>query len=198
MRLNFSIKRLIIVVICLLLVPVAWLLAGRVFEEIEKSYIFKMPNKEYVIEVSKEYSLSPLLVYSVIKEESSFNQKAISKKNAKGLMQISDKTAEFIAEKLGVEQYDLFDGNQNVRFGCFYLRYLLNKFKDSDTAICAYNAGEGNVSNWLKNPLYSEDGRTLKSVPFSETQEYREKIKKTFAKYKKLYGNILDKTKKFE
>ena len=108
-------------------------------------------------------------------------------------MQITDKTGAYIASLLSVEIYDLFDAKTNVKFGCFYIKYLIERFNFIDTAVCAYNAGEGNVSLWLKNPQYSADKKTLSYIPFYETRQYLNKIKKSFIKYQKLYRNILDK-----
>ena len=61
----------------------------------------------------------------------------------------------------------------------------------------AYNAGEGNVTEWLANKEYSKDGRNLTKIPFRESREYLEKIEKSLSNYKKLYKNILDKGKTF-
>lgn len=155
--------------------------------------IYPLKYQDEIIKYSKLYELDKYLVFSMIKVESGFNEKAVSSKGAIGLMQITSKTGEYIAKLSGARRYDLLDADTNIGFGCYYLSYLLNRFSDIDTVICAYNAGEGNVSEWLKNPEYSEDGIKLKSVPFNETSEYIKKIKKTFEKYKKLYGNILDK-----
>ena len=113
-------------------------------------------------------------------------------------MQITDKTAEYIAKKLGATNYDIFNVDTNVNFGCFYLKYLYNRFNNMKTALVAYNAGEGNVALWLMYKSLSDDGKTLKEIPFLESREYLNKIEQNFAKYKKLYINILDKSKNIE
>lgn len=156
-------------------------------------YLYPLGYKEIVIENADYYSLDRALVFATIKVESSFDKNVKSSKGAVGLMQITLSTAEYIAKRLNINEYDLQDENINVMFGCYYLRYLIDKFKSIETAICAYNAGEGNVSKWLKEKDKSDDGLTLKSIPFKETEEYLKKIVKTFEKYKKLYGNLLDK-----
>ena len=157
---------------------------------------YPTPFKGQILAYSKEYSLNPCLVYAVIKTESSFNKKAVSNKGAKGLMQITDGTGEYIANKIGVESYNLLNENDNIRFGCYYLRYLINKFKSVNTALAAYNAGEGRVASWLKNSAYCQDGINLTTIPYIETAEYIKKITKTLNKYQKLYGNIVDKSVK--
>ncbi len=167
-----------------------YLLASRY---VERKYIYPLEFFDTVKLYSNEYQLEQALVFSVIKVESSFDKKAISQRGAIGLMQITPSTAEYIAGMLNEKGYDLTNERVNVKFGCYYLRYLIDKFKVVDSALCAYNAGEGNVSNWLKEKEYSIDGKTLQNVPYKETKEYIEKIHKSCKKYKQLYQNILDK-----
>ena len=166
---------------------------GLVVNFVEKTYIYPLRNSDIINEYADAYSIDRALIYSVIKVESDFDKNAISNKGAIGLMQITPKTGEYIASLNGAKSYDLMNADTNISFGCYYISYLYNRFSETETAICAYNAGEGNVSEWLKNPKYSDDGKKLKEVPFNETSQYIKKIKKTFEKYKKLYGNILDK-----
>lgn len=165
---------------------------------ISRVYLYPLKYKEYVFKNAQVYGLDSTLIFSIIKVESSFNKDAISNVGAIGLMQITEETGEYIAKMQGIEKYDLFEPQTNIAFGCYYLKYLLLKFEVLSTALCAYNAGEGNVSGWLNVSKYSNDKKTLKNIPFPETREYINKIQKTFSKYKKLYGNILDKNNFFE
>jgi soluble lytic murein transglycosylase len=154
-----------------------------------KAHIYPQKFKAQVEESSIKYNIDKNLIYAVIKVESNFNKKAKSSKGAMGLMQITYKTAEYIARLKGenTEQIDLFNENINIDYGAFYLRYLLDKFNCLENAICAYNAGEGKVKGWLKNKEFSDNGITLKIVPYLETSEYLKKIQLTFSKYKKYY-----------
>ncbi len=156
-------------------------------------YLYPLGEKETVIKYSNYYGLDSKMVFSIIKIESGFDANAKSSAGAVGLMQITPETGEYIAKLQGVQDYDLINPKTNVNFGCFYIKYLLSRFNDIQTVLCAYNAGEGNVSNWLKNQEYSKDGKTLYHIPFAETSNYIKKFHKTFAKYNKLYGKILDK-----
>lgn len=162
-----------------------------------RAKVYPVKYKIEVVQYSKEFNLPSELVFSVINTESSFNAKAVSKVGAVGLMQIKPSTATYISEKLNVYDYDLTSPALNVRFGCYYLRYLLNRFKITDTALCAYNAGEGTVSKWLNDKRFSLDQRTLISIPYKETNDYIQKIHKCLINYKKLYGKFLDKSTKF-
>ena len=98
------------------------------------------------------------LVYSVIKVESKFKKDAISRKGAKGLMQISDITKNWAIEELDLkENIDIFDPEINIKIGCWYLNKLYKQFGDMDLVIAAYNGGSGNVNQWLGNNDYSKD-----------------------------------------
>lgn len=138
------------------------------------SIMFFLPQKygDIVNYYSKLYNLEPSLVFSVINTESGFNTNAVSRSNALGLMQIMPTTAEYIAKELNLKDYDLFNPKDNIDIGCWYLRKLLNKYNNQNTALCAYNAGSGNVDLWLNNKDFSEDGINLKSIPFKETKNY--------------------------
>lgn len=170
-----------------------FLAVGLTVNYVEKNYIYPLGYKQIVIECSDYYGLDRGLVFSVIKTESNFKSNAESQAGAIGLMQITPKTADYIAEMLKISDYDLLDAYTNVWFGCYYLKYLLNKFNMLNVALCAYNAGEGNVALWLNNQDYSTDKINLSVIPFKETKEYVAKILKTYKKYSELYGNILDK-----
>ena len=159
----------------------------------EIKYKYPLKYKEIIVEYADYYGLDRALVFAVVNTESSFNERAKSKAGAMGLMQITSKTAGYIADRLGVEDYDIFDANTNINFGCYYIKYLLNKFNHLDTALFAYNAGEGNVIIWLKDGRYSSDGKRLNTTPFAESNEYIIKIHKNFEKYSKLYKKFLDK-----
>ena len=124
-----------------------------------------------------EFNVEENIIKSIIYVESNFNSKVTSSKGAIGLMQILPSTAVFISKMLKVKEYDLYNPDDNIRFGTAYYCYLNKKFKDSYTAIAAYNAGEGNVLAWLKLAEYSLDGITLKQIPFNETKRYVERIK---------------------
>ena len=137
------------------------------------------------------YNLEPSVVASLINVESSYNANAKSNKNAIGLMQIKLETANYLDENFNrklISENELFNAEINIKYGCEYLRYLLNKFDDVYTAIASYNAGETRVRNWLKNTDYSMDKKTLINIPFKETENYVKKIKNNIKFYKKIYS----------
>jgi len=153
---------------------------------------YPMKYSEYVFKYSEVYNLDPYLIFAIIKAESSFNPKARSVRDARGLMQITEKTAKWGAESIKIEGFeleDLYDPETNIRIGCWYMRQLLNEFgNDTDLAITAYNGGSGNVKMWLDNEKYSKSGTRLDVIPFKETDRFLKRVKRYYHVYKKLYA----------
>jgi Soluble lytic murein transglycosylase and related regulatory proteins (some contain LysM/invasin domains) len=156
--------------------------------------MFPLKYKEYITEYSKKNKVDPYLVLAVIKVESNFDPDAVSRKNARGLMQISEKTGAWGAEKLKLESYNaesLFDPETNISLGCWYLNVLSKEFNGNQQLIlAAYNGGSGNVNDWLKNEIYSSSGKSLDKIPFKETEIYVKKVQNYLLIYKKLYENF--------
>lgn len=199
LRLNEKSAKILYRILTVFLV-ICWIGIFLFFSQqiIKKRYVYPLAYKEIVFEYADKYDLDRALIFSMIKTESGFNKKAKSSKDAIGLMQIRENTGKYIAEKLGIYDFNLEDERTNINFGCYYVKYLYSRFNDINLSIIAYNAGEGNVANWLADKNLSEDGKTLKNIPFKESEKYLEKIIKNRDKYKKLYGKILDKTENIE
>ncbi len=135
---------------------------------------------------SQKYNLNPALVASVIKVESKFNEKAISNAGAVGLMQVLPSTASWLCEK-EIDITALQVPKTNIQVGTKYLAKLLNEFGDLDCILACYNAGPTNVKKWLCNKEYSDDGRTLRKIPFKETEDYVKKVKSNLKIYSIFY-----------
>lgn len=151
-----------------------------------KQSSFPVAYSEYIVEYAVENDLDPYLVMAVIKVESNFVPEARSA-YAGGLMQLTEETAAWVAKKLEISDYDYMDPETNIKFGCYYLRHLINEYETVDTALAAYNGGMGNVSKWLEDSRYSDNGETLKYIPFPETRNYVIKVNNNWENYKKLY-----------
>jgi len=152
--------------------------------------IYPLKYKEYVYRYSSRNNLNPYLVFAIIKAESNFDPLATSNKKAKGLMQITDETGEWIARRLKMEKYSadyLYNPETNISMGCWYLGWLMKQFNDIDLVIAAYNGGHGNVNEWLKDRNLSSSGISLEKIPFKETQNYLKRVRKNLYIYKKLY-----------
>lgn len=155
---------------------------------------YKLLYQSEILACADEFSLDPYLIAAVIHVESSNRPEAVSPKGAIGLMQIMPSTGEWIASKFamqGLNAESLNDPMTNIRMGCWYLRYLLNKYGGIEsTALAAYNAGPGNVDKWLADPLYG-NGTTLENIPYAETAAYAKKVQSAKEKYKELYEEQL-------
>jgi len=147
---------------------------------------------EYVFQYANLYKIDPYLVAAVIRGESRFSHTAESGSGARGLMQIMPDTAEWAAEQIGMDFHPemLFDPEYNIRIGCWYLRRLQNNFEGNLTIVLAsYNAGQGNVSNWLDNGVWDGKLTNLEHIPFSETRSYVRKVLRFYDRYRLLYEN---------
>jgi soluble lytic murein transglycosylase len=154
-------------------------------------YFFPLKYEKAVVKYSIENRLDPYLVYSIIKVESKFDTYAISPKGAMGLMQITPPTGRYIATLLEDKKYKqemLYDPEKNIKFGCFYISKLYKDFNgDIDSALAAYNGGEGNVRKWLKTDETGKKYLNTEEVPFAETRDYIKKVKRNYKIYKFLY-----------
>ncbi|MFA9398960.1 MAG: lytic transglycosylase domain-containing protein [Clostridiaceae bacterium] len=147
--------------------------------------------KEYVEIYSDENKIDSYFVFSVIKAESNFDKDAKSSKDAYGLMQITDSTAAWICEEMGIEGYEnemLYDPEFNIKLGCWYIKNLSSEFDgDPVLVLAAYNGGRTNVNKWLLDESYSKNGKTLDVIPFKETDKYINKVKVNYSMYKWIY-----------
>ncbi|MDD3193716.1 MAG: lytic transglycosylase domain-containing protein [Oscillospiraceae bacterium] len=146
---------------------------------------------EMVLAACEEQGLEPAFVFAVIRTESSFRPGAESSVGARGLMQITEETFQWIQYRMkdesGTDYDDLFDPETNIRFGAFLLRTLLDEFGSEANALCAYHAGWGNAKKWMQDETYTPDGQNIETIPFGDTGRYVEKVLDTKETYKKLY-----------
>lgn len=153
---------------------------------------YPIKYEEIVEENAKENDLPTSLIYAVIRTESSFRPDVESHANAKGLMQLTPDTFDFIVMKTGRNELtidQIFEPEVNIYCGSWYLRFLLDRYDQNlPVALAAYNAGMGNVGKWLKDEAYSSDGVNLHTIPFPETENYVKKVMDAKAKYEELYG----------
>jgi len=160
------------------LIPLAVLLAAGVLAVAYVRIRYPVRHLDLVRQFSEQHNLEPCLVLAVINTESRFRTYVESHAGAKGLMQLMDATAEWVAKLAGLEGYAerVFEPEANIALGTWYLARLLRHFGDEQTALAAYNAGTGNVTNWLANPQHSRDGVTLFNIPFTETHNYVRRV----------------------
>ena len=145
---------------------------------------------DIVKKYAAEYGIPEHVLFAVIKTESGFDPNATSRAGAIGLMQMTAIAHEDTVARLkdGTAFRDLYDPDVNVRHGACYLQMMYELFGgDWELALAAYNAGPGNVSQWLKNPDYTDEYGKLTYVPFDETRSYISKVNSAMEQYQKLY-----------
>ena len=180
-------RKIILILITIIFVLLVILLN---FKNIQK-LIYRQDYSEYVERYAKEYNVEPLLIYSIIKAESNFDDEAVSGKGATGLMQLMDNTAKEIATNESLEYVSnesLFDPETNIKLGVKYFADLIAIFKNEAVALAAYNAGMGTVQGWIDKGTIKADGSDIENIPYNETNMYVRKILKDYGIYCSLYN----------
>ena len=155
--------------------------------------VYPMEYTELIRSRAAAEGLEPAYVAAVILAESSYNPQAVSSVNAQGLMQIMPETGEWIAGTFDETYVEgcLFDPETNIRYGCWYLGYLLRRYDgDKTCSTAAYHSGQGTVDGWLKDPEYSTDGRTLNIIGGPRANTYVGRVLEYYEKYSQLYANL--------
>ena len=153
---------------------------------------YPLEYTELICQNAREQGLEPAYVAAVILAESSYNPEAVSRDNAQGLMQILPSTAEWIAGKFDESYMEgcLFDPETNIKYGCWYLGFLMRRYDGSmRCSSAAYHAGQGTVDKWLADPAYSSDGKTLDKIASDATGTYVERVLKYYEKYEEIYAS---------
>lgn len=131
-------------------------------------------------------TLPPGLVHAVMRQESSFDEGALSPARAVGLLQLLPETGASIAHEMGLrlEEGDLKNGTRSITLGARYLHDLLVKAHGSlPLAVASYNAGEDSVLRWAQRMKGMELDAFVEAIPFAETRAYVVKVLENFARY---------------
>jgi soluble lytic murein transglycosylase len=128
-------------------------------------------------------NLDPLVIISLIRQESSFNPNAVSVVGATGLMQLMPATAKRFNSKVKVKH--LSNPEININIGTKYLRQLINRYDGNLIyALASYNAGENRIDRWKKEIFRTDDPlATIEAIPFEETRNYVKLIYRNYFFY---------------
>ena len=157
-------------------------------------FIARMRFPAYYIDVigpaAQERGIDPLLMLSLIRQESLFNTHATAGAGEKGLMQVIPSTAQYIAERLEWRDYqhsDLFRPYAGIAFGAFYIDEQLERFdQNAIVALAAYNAGPGRAYDW--NALSGGDPDLfMTTITIDSTRHYVQFIYRNYNVYRELY-----------
>lgn len=184
-------KRLIILIIIVILIFIV-IVPFKAPEKILK-IIYPVKYENFVELYADKYDVDKFLIYAVIKAESNFDEKAVSSKGAKGLMQLMESTAKDILKKLDLSieneklSNELLNPEFNINLGTKYISILIGKYSSIELALVAYNAGSGHVDEWIEQNVLNADGSNVEEVPYKETNNYVRKILRDYQIYKDLY-----------
>ncbi len=152
---------------------------------------YPLDYEEFIRTSAAEHQVDPLLVAAVIHTESGFRPAAVSPRGALGLMQVMPSTGEWVAGRLGYDNFDsdlLLEPRHNIEIGTWYLSDLLKKFNgDLVIVLAAYNGGRGEVSGWLEQGIWDGSEERLEQVPFSETRTFIQRVLKAYRRYQQIY-----------
>lgn len=149
---------------------------------------FPLAYNKQVFAAAQQHQVSPLLLFSIARQESAFAENAASPAGAMGLMQLMPNTARYTAKKAGIKyrKSDLFKADKNIQLGSVYITELLNRYQGNRIlATAAYNAGPHRVDTWLK-----KSGKSLpydiwiETIPYRETRKYVQNV----LAYSVIYG----------
>ena len=179
--------------ICAALVAVYFLTSTPT---IQKKFLYPFPYRSTLESYSSRWKVDKFLAIAVMKVESNFSEEAHSQSGAVGLMQIMPETAAWIAyqlgespEKVADDINNLRDPETNIRYGIWYLAELKAEFKGNDVlALAAYNAGRGNVHEWMEKNNWNENFSDADKIPYAETRDYVKRVLHCREKYAELYG----------
>jgi peptidoglycan lytic transglycosylase len=167
--------------------------AGRIGDAV-REITLPLRHDDIIRQQAAEKHLDPALIAAVIYEESRFHDQT-SRAGARGLMQITPETADFIARRSGgyrFRQEDLATPQINIAYGAYYLRYLIDHYGGSETlAIAAYNAGQTNVDQWVQDAGGPEAFDTARHIKFPETRAYLANVQERRRQYREHYAHEL-------
>lgn len=174
-----------------LLIFIVLLLAGMRYHRAVGRMVFTMPYRDKILTYAVDRQLDPNLVAAVIYVESGFKPDVISKKGARGLMQVMPETADWVAQQIGAPKVtleNLMEEETNIKLGTWYLRYLLDQFnQDLVQTLAAYNAGLNRIKEWQGSGTWNGRLSGLQQIPYPETRVYVAKVLRMYKVYGYLY-----------
>ena len=167
---------------------------GPLGEAVREIATLPLRHDDIIRQQAQDKDLDASLIAAIIYEESRFRDQT-SPAGARGLMQITPDTADFIAKHSGgfrFEQADLATPQINIAYGSYYLRYLLDHYEGHEApAIAAYNAGLTNADRWVSEGGGADDFDAASDIPFPETRAYVANVLERRGEYRDHYGREL-------
>ncbi len=150
--------------------------------------VYPFPYADLIQTWAGKRQLNPLLVTSLMRQESRFEANIRSSAGAAGLMQVMPATAQWIKDQAGMAGYDLDNPDDNIKLGTWYLDYTHSEYENHSLfAVASYNAGPGNVAKWINQGNFADADEFVEQIPFPETQGYVRAVFGGYWNYLRLY-----------
>ena len=137
---------------------------------------FPLPYRNDLERFAQKNKLDPFLMAALIRQESEFDEKAVSVSDARGLTQIKPSTGKELSRRLKMKPYTtakLFQPLVNLEFGTYYFKTVSDSLNgNTEATLAAYNAGLSRAKAWLKWGDFREPAEFVETVPFAQTRTY--------------------------
>jgi peptidoglycan lytic transglycosylase len=152
--------------------------------------LYPVVDRDELTRAAKAQGLEPALVAAIIRQESSFNPRAVSVADARGLMQVLPSVGQEVARSLGFPVWYpalLLDADANLQLGTAHLAAYRKQYGPLPRVLAAYNAGGSRVERWSGRPGADDPEMFTERIPFAETREYVRVVGRNLAVYRQLY-----------
>lgn len=153
---------------------------------------FPLPYRDSLERYARARNLDPFFLAALIRQESEFDARAVSRAMAYGLTQVLPSTGRQLGRKLGIRGFHtsmLYRPEVNLNMGTYYLRTLIDDLEGhTEAALAAYNAGKSRAKTWLDWAEYREPAEFIETIPFTETRNYVQVVLRNADIYRRLYG----------
>jgi soluble lytic murein transglycosylase len=153
--------------------------------------VYPVLYRDLLVAEAQRHRLDPALVAALIRQESSFTPRAVSRAGARGLMQVMPSVGRSIARSRGYPLWDpalLFDPAANLELGMSHLASALRQHPDLTRTLAAYNAGDSRVRRWNRKAGVADPEVFAERIPFDETRDYVRIVQRNVEMYKTLYA----------
>ena len=151
--------------------------------------LYPFPYEDTILKWSQQRQLNPLLVTSLIRQESRFEPEIESSAGALGLMQVMPATGENAANNIGLSNYSLTVPEDNINIGTYYLDFTHKKYNNNSMlAVASYNAGPNAVAKWVNRYGLQDADEFVEKIPYPETKGYVESVFENYWNYMLIYN----------
>jgi len=157
---------------------------------------FPIPYRTQLERYARIHRLDLYLLAGLIRQESEFDPRAVSRAGARGLMQVMPSTGKMLSRQLRLGTFrtsSLFQPDYNLRLGSYYFRRLLEEHNNSlEAALASYNAGKRRTEEWLTWAHYQEPAEFIETIPITETRTYIQAVLRNAWLYRRIYKASVD------